>query len=330
VKIPGSLLCEASILYYRTIVNKTGFLFSEIFLDHETGDHPECSERLKAIKSAVDSSKIKKDLVFVEPEEATLEQITLIHLPEYIKSVMNSCKHGDRFINADTMICKKSYDTALWATGGILKVLSLIHDGTLKNGFCAVRPPGHHAESNRAMGFCLFNNVAIAARFAVSNLGLKKVFIIDWDVHHGNGTQNAFYTDSDVFYTSLHLYPFYPGSGSSNETGCGEGNGFTLNFPLNPHEGNETYLLIFEKKIVPELLKYRPDLIIISAGFDAHEKDILAAMNVTSNGFYQMTRLVCEAAESVCEGRILSVLEGGYNLKALGESVVLHLKGLLK
>ena len=310
-------------------MSKTGFLFSEIFLDHETGNHPECPDRLKAVKSAVDTSKIEKDLFFVEPEEATQEQISLIHLPEYIKSVMNSCKLGDRFLNADTMICKKSYDTALLAAGGVLKVLSLILEGTLKNGFCAVRPPGHHAESNRAMGFCLFNNVAIAARFAVNNMGLKKVFIIDWDVHHGNGTQNAFYTDSDVFYSSLHQYPHYPGSGSSNETGHGEGKGFTLNFPLDPHEGDETYISIFEKQLVPELLKYRPDLIIVSAGFDAHEKDPLSSMNVTSDGFGRMTRLVCEAAESVCEGRILSVLEGGYNLKALGESVVLHLKGLL-
>ncbi len=310
-------------------MNKTGFLFSEKFLDHKTGDHPERPERLNAIKATVDSSKIGENLIFIEPEEATREQISLIHPLEYIKSVMNSCKLGDRFLNADTMICKKSYDTALLAVGGVLKVLGLIHNGSLKNGFCAVRPPGHHAESNRAMGFCLFNNVAIAARFAISNLGFKKVFIIDWDVHHGNGTQHAFYTDSDVYYSSLHQYPYYPGSGSSDETGRGEGKRFTLNFPLDPYEGDETYISIFEKQLIPELVKYKPDLIIISAGFDAHEKDHLSSMNVTSNGFYRMTHLVCEAAESVCNGKILSVLEGGYNLKALGESVVLHLKALM-
>ena len=310
-------------------MNKTGFLFSEKFMDHRTGDHPECPERLKAIKAAVDSGKIGENLIFIEPEEATQEQISLIHPLEYIKSVMDSCKLGDRFLNADTMICRRSYDTALLAVGGVLKVLSLIHDGTLKNGFCAVRPPGHHAESNRAMGFCLFNNVAIAARYAVSSMGSKKVFIIDWDIHHGNGTQNAFYTDSDVFYSSLHQYPYYPGSGGSYETGRGKGKKFTLNFPLNPYKGDETYISIFKEKLIPTLVEYKPDLIIISAGFDAHEKDHLASMNITSDGFYRMTRLVCEAAESVCEGKILSVLEGGYNLKALGESVVLHLKGLL-
>lgn len=310
-------------------MNKTGFLFSEKFLEHETGNHPECPERLRIIKAAVDSSKIKENLILVEPEEATQKQIGLIHSPGYIKTVETSCKHRDWFLNPDTMICSKSYSAAVLAVGGILKVLSLIHDGSLNNGFCAVRPPGHHAESNRAMGFCLFNNVAIAARFAVNELGFKKVFIIDWDVHHGNGTQNAFYTDSDIFYSSLHQYPYYPGSGNSNETGRGAGEKFTLNFPLAQNEGDETYISIFKKKLVPALVKYEPDLIIISAGFDAHEKDHLASMNVTSDGFYQMTRLICEAAELVCKGKILSVLEGGYNLKALGESVVLHLKALL-
>lgn len=310
-------------------MNKTGFLFSEKFLDHKTGDHPECPKRLNAIKAVLDSSKIGKDLVFVEPEEATPEQISLIHSPDYIKSVMTSCEIGYRFLDADTMICRKSYETAILAVGGVLKVLRLICNGELNNGFCAVRPPGHHAEINRAMGFCLFNNVAIAARYAINKLGLKKIFVIDWDVHHGNGTQNAFYTDPDVFYSSIHQFPFYPGSGNANETGRGKGEKFTLNFPLGQNEGDERYLAIFENKLIPALVKYEPDLIIISAGFDAHEKDHLASMNVTSDGFFRMTRQVCEAAESVCEGKVLSVLEGGYNLKALGEAVVLHLKGLL-
>lgn len=311
-------------------MNKTGFLFSEKFLDHQTGNHPECPERLEAIKKAVYSSEIIESLILLEPEKGTKEQLSLIHLPEYAKSVQISCEQGDRFLDADTIICKKSYDAALFAVGGTLKVLRLIQEGSLHNGFCALRPPGHHAESNRAMGFCLFNNVAIAARFAISHLGLKKVFIIDWDVHHGNGTQNAFYFNSDVFYASLHQYPYYPGSGHSGETGRGAGDKFTLNFPLAPFEGDETYLSIFKNQLIPALVNYKPELIIISAGFDAHEKDHLSSMRVTSDGFYQMTELICEAAKSVCEGKVLSVLEGGYNLNALGESIVLHLKVLLK
>lgn len=311
-------------------MNKTGFLFSEKFLDHRTGNHPECPERLKTIKNAVDSSKIGEDLIFIEPEEGTQAQISLIHSLDYIKSVLTSCKSGDRFLDVDTMICSKSYDVAILAVGGVLKVLSLIHEGALNNGFCVVRPPGHHAESNRAMGFCLFNNVAIAARFAVNNLGFKRVFIIDWDAHHGNGTQNAFYTDSDVFYSSLHQFPCYPGSGDFHEIGRRAGEKFTLNFPLARLEGDEKYLSIFKEQLIPALVKYQPDLIIISAGFDAHEKDHLVSMNVTSEGFYNMTRMVCEAADQACNGKILSVLEGGYNLEALGESVAFHLKALLK
>lgn len=311
-------------------MNRTGFLFSEKFMDHQTGKHPECPERLKAIKTAVDSSKISGKLIFVDPEKATQEDISLIHSRDYIKSVQISCKHGDRFLDADTMICSKSYDTAVLAVGGVLKVLNLIQEGSLNNGFCAVRPPGHHAEYNRAMGFCLFNNAAIAARFAINNLGLKKIFIIDWDVHHGNGTQNAFYSDSNIFYSSLHQYPFYPGSGNSTEIGRGKGEKFTLNFPLTRSADDETYISILKKQLIPELIKYKPDLIIISAGFDAHEGDHISSMNVTADGFYQMTRMVCESAELVCKGKVLSILEGGYNLKALGESIVLHLQALLK
>jgi len=312
------------------MMKKTGFLFSKNFFDHQTGNHPECSERLTAIQSALCTSGIEKDLIFVEPEKATQEQISLIHSMDYIKSVLDSCQNGDRFLDFDTMICPESYDTAILAIGGVLKVLNLIKAGALNNGFCAVRPPGHHAESNRAMGFCLFNNVAIAARYAIQNLGLQKVFIIDWDVHHGNGTQNAFYSESEVFYSSLHQYPFYPGTGNYNEIGRGEGERFTMNFPLAQNNGDETYLSIFRDHLIPALEKNKPDLIIISAGFDAHKKESLASMNVTSDGFYQMTRQVCEVAELVCKGKVLSVLEGGYNLEALGESVVLHLKALLK
>jgi acetoin utilization deacetylase AcuC-like enzyme len=212
------------------------------------------------------------------------------------------------------------------AVSGVLTAIDRVMEGSLLNAFCAVRPPGHHAESNRAMGFCLFNNVAIGARYLQKRHGLKRIFILDWDVHHGNGTQHSFYDDPTVFYFSTHQYPFYPGTGSEAERGAGEGEGTTLNCPLPSGSGDREMLSIFEKELASSVMSFSPDFILLSAGFDAHRDDPLASLQVTDGGFREMTRIVKSLAQTACQGRVVSSLEGGYNLAALARSVGVHLE----
>ncbi len=344
-------------------MRKTGFVYSPAYLKHDTGSHPECPARLTAILNCIKKDDIKNCLINLTPIPATVEQISLIHDREYICGVEQACKKipptppllkggkgGLRSLDADTVISKDSYDAALLAAGGIITGIDAIFEGEinpvrkdgalvptpqgvgLSNGvnnvFCAVRPPGHHAERDRAMGFCLFNNIAIGAKYAQKMYNVKRVFIIDWDVHHGNGTQNAFYFDSTVFYASTHQQYIFPGTGNPDENGEGDGKGFTMNLPLPYGQGDKEYISLFKKRIYPEIINYKPDLIMISAGFDAHIDDPIGAMNITSEGFSKLTDIICKVADESCEGRIVSVLEGGYNLEALGESVVFHLKSL--
>jgi acetoin utilization deacetylase AcuC-like enzyme len=200
----------------------------------------------------------------------------------------------------------------------------------VNNAFCAVRPPGHHAETERAMGFCIFNNVAIGARYAQMNHKLKKILIVDWDAHHGNGTQHIFYEDPTVFYFSVHQFPHYPGTGSDEEEGEGEGKGFTLNMPMCAGSGDLEYIEVFENILYPEAIKFSPDLILISAGFDGHKDDPLSNLNLSAGGFKRFTQVVLKVAEECCEGRVVSVLEGGYNLKAFSESISSHLSALIE
>ena len=343
-------------------MKKTGFVYSPVYLKHDTGNHPECHARLTAIINSIKKDEIKNHLINITPIPATVEQISLIHDKEYIHNVKEACeklipplppleKGGRGELDADTVISEDSYDAALLAAGGVITGVDAVFEGKinpvrkdgalvptpqgvgLSNGvnnvFCAVRPPGHHAERDRAMGFCLFNNIAIGAKYAQKMYNVKRVFIIDWDVHHGNGTQNAFYNDPAVFYVSLHQEYLFPGTGRSDETGNGDGKGFTMNLPLPHGQGDKEYISLFKKRIYPEIINYKPDLIMISAGFDAHINDPLGSMNITSEGFGKLTDIICEASDKVCKGRIVSVLEGGYNLEALGESVVFHLKSLI-
>ncbi len=228
-------------------------------------------------------------------------------------------------IDADTLMSSESYRVALLAVEGTLAAADGIMTGQFTNAFCAVRPPGHHAEANRAMGFCLLNNVAIAARYLQHRHGLKKIMIIDWDVHHGNGTQHIFEEDPTVFYFSIHQFPLYPGTGRADEHGRGAGEGYTLNCPLPPGKGDDEYMTVFEKSLRPAVEAFRPDFFLISAGFDAHRDDPLANMGVTEKGFGEMTRMVKDWARVHCEGRVLSCLEGGYHLDALARSVGRHL-----
>lgn len=306
-----------------------GFVFSEKYLLHETGNHPENKGRLTAILEAVEKSGLGPRLLRIDPVPATEEQIALIHGKDYIRSVQRAWDEGHRRLDPDTAICRESFSVALLAAGAAVGAVDMVLNGDIKRAFCAARPPGHHAERGRAMGFCIFNNAAIGAEHAIRTRGLKKIFILDWDVHHGNGTQNSFYNRGDVYYASIHQWPNYPGTGLAEETGEGEGRGANRNFPVGPFQGDDAYLDIFKESIIPEILRFSPELVVISAGFDAHQSDFLASMNISTEGFGRMTEMVVEAAEKVCGGRIVSVLEGGYHLQALGDSVTVHLEKMM-
>ena len=297
-------------------------------MKHKNEPHPENPGRLNAIQKNIESSKYYNNLTLIQPRKARVEDIAKIHGKGYIQSVENSCQNGVRNLDADTVISKDSYQAALLSAGAGLEAVDKILGGTVDNAFCAVRPPGHHAEQNKAMGFCLFNNVGVIARYAQNVHKLEKVFIFDWDVHHGNGTQHSFYKDSSVYYSSIHQYPFYPGTGGVDETGTEDGLGANLNLPMRAHSCDADYMNAIEHKLIPVIQKFNPDLIIISAGFDAHTNDPLAQINLSTECYGKMTQKLMEIANDVCNGRIISMLEGGYDYSALADSVQLHVETL--
>ncbi len=317
---------------YKEMGKKTGFVYHEKFLEHDTGlSHPEKPERLQAIVNHLQEKGVWQKLHHLIIDEAPLEVITKVHSQRHVQFVKERCEKGFTILDqGDTTVCEKSYDIALLAAGGVISAVDTVMSGVLKNVFCAIRPPGHHAETNAPMGFCLFNNAAIAARYAQSKYNIRRVAILDWDVHHGNGTQEIFYNDPSVFYISIHQYPFYPGSGSKSEKGEGDGKGFNLNCPMRAGSGEKEYLEVFRKEVIPAIDGFHPQLMIISAGFDAHKEDPLANMNLTDDTYKIITEIVAETAEKYSEGRIISVLEGGYHLKALSCSVQKHIEALLK
>ena len=277
----------------------------------------------------MESSEFYNNLIPIQPRKATAEEIGMVHDSGYVASVKQSCADEVRNLDADTVISSNSYDAALLSAGAGMKAIDQLIDGNIHNAFCAVRPPGHHAEQDHAMGFCLFNNVGIAARYAQKTKGLNKIFIFDWDVHHGNGSQHSFYSDPSIYYSSMHQYPFYPGTGAGEETGTGDGLGTTLNLPMDAYSDDDDYLSAVQNKLIPEIQRYKPDLIIISAGFDAHQNDPLAQIQLTTDCFGKMTELLMGIAKDVCDGRLLSMLEGGYDYDALSDSVRLHMQTLL-
>ena len=309
----------------------TGFVYNERFLDHDTGPgHPERPERLAAVVSHLHSVGLWNELQHLIIDRASEDQIASVHTPRLVKFVREACKRGIEVLDeGDTHVSAESHDVALLAAGGLLAAVDAVMSGILVNVFCAVRPPGHHARIDASMGFCLFNNVAIAARYAQSKYGVEKIAIMDWDVHHGNGTQEIFYEDPSVLYISTHQAPFFPGTGSRAERGAGKGEGFTLNVPMRAGSTEKEYLDAFQREILPALRFFRPDLVFISAGFDAHKDDPLAHIKLTEESFARMTRLVMEVADAYSHGRIVSALEGGYNLESLSRSVEAHLKELM-
>ena len=301
-------------------------------LKHNTGQgHPEQPERIKSVLQTLKDRDYLPELLEETPEPAAREWIETVHDSKYVDRVELMCRKAYPTIDSpDTSISKDSFRAALLAAGSGLKAADLIRQGLVRRVFCLVRPPGHHAERNRAMGFCLFNNIAVVARYLQQKHGVQKILIVDWDVHHGNGTQQAFYEDNSVFYFSTHQSPHYPGSGGKEEIGRGPGKGFTRNVPLPAGSGDKAYLQAFEEILVPIAESFQPEFVLISAGFDPHRDDPLSGMKVTEKGFAGLTAIVRKIADRTADGRLISLLEGGYNLKALGNSAAAHVQELLQ
>jgi acetoin utilization deacetylase AcuC-like enzyme len=308
----------------------TGLIYDEIYLEHKTTPgHPERPERLVEIINRLKTGGLYSQLLALRPAPAALDWIQMVHSLDYIERAQKSSEGGASFLDsADVPISRRSYDAAVMAAGGVLAAVDAVMNKQVTNAFCAVRPPGHHAMENQALGFCIFNNVAIGTKYVQKKYGLSNVLIVDWDVHHGNGTQATFYDDPTVLYFSVHQYPFYPGSGSEAEKGEGKGLNSTINVPLPAGSGDEEYVKAFEEKLRPAALAFGPDFVFISAGFDAHEDDLLGGMKVTADGFAELTRIVKSIAQRCCNGRIVSVLEGGYHLGGLAASVEAHIRVL--
>ncbi len=311
---------------------RTGFVYDPIYLKHLTGArHPESPDRLRAIVKRLEETSLLSQLVSLEPRKDVEQWIGTVHDESYVRHVRQLCREGARELDTgDTSICPDSYDAACAAVGGVLAAVDAVMEGRIQNAFCAVRPPGHHATPTRGMGFCIFNNVAIAARYIQQRYHLERVLIVDWDVHHGNGTQEAFYSDPTVFYFSTHQYPFYPGTGAKDERGSGPGEGYTVNVPLQAGTSQEEFIRIYKEVLRPRAAEFKPDFVLISAGFDAHAQDLLGSLQMTEQGYATLTRIVKEIAEEACGGRLVSVLEGGYNLDALARSVEVHIRVLLE
>jgi acetoin utilization deacetylase AcuC-like enzyme len=299
---------------------KAGLVYDPIYLEHDTGDHVENSQRLVAAISYLEETGIKEKLNCLPSRPALLEELEMIHAPDYIYYVKSKAEKGGGWLDPDTIMSPKSYEAALYAAGGLMGAVEAVMRGEVDNAFALVRPPGHHAIRDRAMGFCIFNNIAAAAKFALSKFNLNRILIADFDVHHGNGTQDAFYADPGVLYFSTHQYPFYPGTGWIDETGTGEGEGTTVNFPMSAGWGDEEYLRAFNEILVPVGRRFQPQLILVSAGFDAHWADQLAMMRVSVEGFAQMVMVLKELAAELCQGRLIFTLEGGYNLQVVASS----------
>jgi acetoin utilization deacetylase AcuC-like enzyme/formylglycine-generating enzyme required for sulfatase activity len=315
---------------------KTGLVYQDLYLEHRTGEgFPERPDRLRAILRRLREKEFWTALVPIPPVAHPEEWITAIHSKEYLERVKKACEAcGDEIHHLDTgdmPICSKSYEVALGAVGGVLGAVDAVMEGKVRNAFCAVRPPGHHALRETAMGFCLFNNVAIAARYIQKKHRLARVLIVDWDVHHGNGTQDAFYEDGTVFYFSTHLKaPFYPRTGHVDETGRGAGAHCILNVPLEVGAGDLEVLKAYQEKLKPAALAFKPDFVLVSCGFDSHENDTLGRLSITTEGFGKMTRLVKAIAHECAQDRLVTVLEGGYNLDNLANASEAHVRALME
>ncbi|MGM0651826.1 MAG: histone deacetylase family protein [Bacillota bacterium] len=302
--------------------NKIGVVYHKDYLIHTQGHHPERKERLEHIIGAIEKHFPADSLVKIDPVSAKVEDIALIHDPGYIRTIEEACNSGQRNLDMDTYIVPESYRVALLSAGGVLSGLREVMGSGSDKIFALNRPPGHHAEKGKAMGFCLFNNIAVTAEVAKRDYGLKRIAIIDWDVHHGNGTQHSFEADPEVLFISTHQSPAYPGTGHLKDVGRGTGEGYTVNVPMPPGSGDAEYAIIFEQVIIPILDQFQPELILISSGHDAYRHDPLAGMSLTHQGFYNMADSLRQVAERHCQGRVLLCLEGGYHLEGQAGAVI--------
>ncbi len=309
----------------------TGFIYDARFRDHDTGPHhPERPQRMDAVLAAVENAPWRDRLQRHAARAADIALVERIHSLSYIRRAQAACSASAPWLDTtDVTISAASCEVALLAAGTPLVLADALAAGDIDNGFALLRPPGHHAEHELAMGFCLFNNVAILARYLQHEHGMDKIAIVDWDVHHGNGTQHSFEEDPSVLYVSLHQYPYYPGTGAATETGRGRGAGATLNVPLPAGATDSAYERAFFEQVMPKLDAFKPECVIVSAGFDAHADDPLADMQLSTRMFGWMSDQLLEIAEHYAGGRLLSVLEGGYHLERLGDCVALHLEHLL-
>lgn len=312
----------------------TGLLWDETFMKHETREgHPERPARVEAIGKAFSAAGLVDRCTKIPARPISLDSIYAVHTKEYVDRLQQACRDNAPFIDVpDSAICPESFDIARLGAGGALEAVDQVMAGTIENAFCVVRPPGHHAEKSFSMGFCLLGNVALCAGHLLNEYGLDRVLILDFDVHHGNGTQHAFETDPRVCFISIHGDPrfLYPGTGSAEERGIGEGEGTVRNIPVLPGAGDDVYHRAYEEIILPLIDDYNPEFMLLSAGFDAHRRDPLAPIDLTTECFGWMTDRVKEAAARNCEGKLVSVLEGGYDLGSLAESCALHLERLLE
>ena len=304
-------------------MNSTALLYDTKFLQHETGwTHPEKPKRLTAIYKKIEKSAYFKDLLLIKPDYPDIKYIEEIHSKEYLKHAEKTITGGMLYLDSrDTRVCKKSFDVAMLAAGRCLKMCDAVMKNSVKNGFCLVRPPGHHAERGHAAGFCILNNIAIAAKYIQILYKIKRIAIVDWDVHHGNGTQHSFEESDKVMYISIHQFPHYPGTGSKNETGKGRGSGYNINIPMAAGSDDADYMKAFNEKIIPALNWFKPEVILISAGFDAHFNDQLSAINLSTDIYKEFTLRLMEVASEFSKNRIIAFLEGGYNLSALSNSI---------
>lgn len=307
----------------------TTIFYDDVYLKHDTGSgHPENSTRLVNTIKHLESTDLWQNLDIRKPRAATNEEISLVHNVSLIERIAEISKSGGGYIDPDTYVSSNSYDAATYAAGALLSAIDVVMNKESDNAFCLVRPPGHHATPTKSMGFCLFNNVAVAAKYLQTKYDLDRIVIIDWDVHHGNGTQDTFYEDPSVMYFSMHRYPFYPGTGNKEETGKGEGSGFTINVPLAHDIQSKEYLDIFDEIMERRIRQFNPQFILISSGFDAYHLDPIGSFSLGTIEFNILTNHTKEIAQECCDGRIVSCLEGGYHLLDLPKCIEEHLKGL--
>ncbi|HEV3200870.1 MAG TPA: histone deacetylase [Bryobacteraceae bacterium] len=316
--------------YFVRVGTTTALLIDPIYREHLVGrEHPERPERFDAVVQGLRDAGLVDRLGRVQPRPATEEELLLCHTPEYLCKAKEDVRKGYGFLSTgDTDITSNSWDVAGQAVGGVLNAVDAVLAGTAKNAFCAVRPPGHHATASRGMGFCLLNNVAIAARYAQRKHGVGRVLIVDWDVHHGNGTQDIFYSDPTVFFFSTHQWPLYPGTGRADEIGDGEAEGTTRNFPFPAGSGRKEVLGAVQNSLLPLSKRFRPELVLISAGFDSRVGDLLGRFTLTDPDFADLTREVMGIADQYAGGRVVSLLEGGYYLPGLALASAAHVEAL--